>query len=365
MKFSLEKIFLAATWMGLAVFLTACGRDPAKPAAQGPMAMPVQVETVALKSVPVSDSYVATIKSRRSATIQPQVNGNLTKIFVHSGDHVRTGQHLMEIDPREQQAVVAQQKATEQQNLAIYEYNQKNIARQRDLYASGIISKETFQQADQTYTSSKATYESSVNARKSAEQQLAYYHILAPFEGIVGDVPVHVGDYASPTTVLTTVDDNTELEAYIYVPAERAREIRAGLPVNITDGAGNVLDRSNIYFVSPQVDDQLQSILAKAKVHASSGLRNSQQVRAQVVWSSATAPTVPVLGVTHVGGQTFVYVAEKQAAGFVAQQRPVMLGDATGNAYVVKSGLQAGDQVIVSGLQFLVNGAPVQPMPAH
>lgn len=327
--------------------------------------MPVQVQTVALQPVPVSDSYVSTIKSRRSATIQPQVSGTITQIFVRSGDRMKKGDHLMEIDPTQQQAIVAQQQAMEQQNLALYQYNQKDIARQRTLYAGGIISQQAFQQAEQSFASSKATYESSVNARKSAEQQLAYFHIFAPFAGIVGDVPVHVGDYVSPTTVLTTIDDNTDLEAYIYIPAERASEVRVGLPVNITDAAGKVLDRSKIYFVSPQVDDQLQGILAKARVHSSSGLRNSQQVRAQVVWSTSPAPTVPVLGITRVGGQTFVYVAQDEGGHFVARQRPVTLGDAIGNAYAIKDGLKPGDRVILSSLQFLVDGAPVQPIPGH
>lgn len=327
--------------------------------------MPVQVQTVALQPVPVSDSYVSTIKSRRSATIQPQVSGALTQIFVHSGDHMRTGQHLMEIDPTQQQAIVAQQLATEQQNLALYEYNQKDIVRQRTMFAGGIISKQAFQQAEQSFNSSKATYEASVSARKSAQQQLAYYHIFAPFDGIVGDVPVHVGDYVSSSTTLTTLDENSDLEAYIYIPAERSAQVRVNLPVNITDAAGKVLDRTKIYFVSPQVDDQLQGILAKAKVHASSGLRNSQQVRAQVIWSTAPAPTVPVLGVTRVGGQTFVYVAENQDGHFVARQKPVTLGDAVGNTYAVKAGLEPGNQVIVSELQFLVDGAPVQPIPTR
>lgn len=348
----------------LCISISACGRAPAKPAPQqGPL--PVQVQTVALQSVPVSDSYVSTIKSRRSATIQPQVSGTLTQIFVRSGDRMKTGQHLMEIDPTQQQAIVAQQLATEQQNLALYEYNQKDIVRQRTLFAGGIISKQAFQQAEQSFNSSKATYEASVNARKSAQQQLAYYHIFAPFDGIVGDVPVHVGDYVTPTTVLTTLDENTDLEAYIYIPAERASQVRVNLPVNITDAAGKVLDRTKIYFVSPQVDDQLQGILAKAKVHASSGLRNSQQVRAQVIWSTTPAPTVPVLGVTRVGGQTFVFVAENDGSHFVARQKPVTLGDAVGNTYAVKAGLEPGNQVIVSELQFLVDGAPVQPIPAR
>lgn len=325
--------------------------------------MPVKVETVALNPVPVSDSYVTTIKSRRSATIQPQVSGNLTQIFVHSGEMVRTGQHLMEIDPTQQQAIVAQQKATEQQALAVYEYNQQDIVRQRSLFSSGIISKQAFQQANQTFNSSKATYEADVAARKSAEQQLAYFHVRAPFNGVVGDVPVHVGDYVSPSTILTTVDDNTQLEAYIYIPAYRSAQVHVGLPVEITDAAGNVLDRTSIYFVSPQVDNQLQAILAKAKVHTKPDvLRNMQQVRSLVIWSSAPAPTVPVLAVTQIGGQPFVFVAKEKDGHYAAEQIAIQLGETVGNQYQVKSGLQAGDKVIVSGMQFLVNGAPVQPM---
>jgi RND family efflux transporter MFP subunit len=325
--------------------------------------MPVKVETVVLKPVPVSDSYVTTIKSRRSATIQPQINGNVTAIFVHSGDRVHAGQRLMEIDPRQQQAIVAQQQATEQQAKAVYEYNQKDIVRQKALYTSGITSKQAFQQASQTYDSSKATYESDVAARKSAQQQLAYFHISSPFTGVVGDVPVHLGDYVSPTTVLTTVDDNTQLEAYIYIPADRASQVRVGLPVEITDSGGNVMDRSTIYFVSPQVDNQLQAILAKAKIHAKPNvLRNLQQVRAVVTWSTAPAPTVPVLAVTQIGGLPFVFVAKNENGHYVAQQTSLVLGETVGNTYAVKSGLQAGDKVIVSGMQFLVNGAPVKPI---
>lgn len=355
-------LFLSSAGLGLC--LTACSA-PAKPAAQGAggfMAMPVKVQPVVLQPVPITDSYVATIKSRRSATMQPQVSGNLTQIFVHSGDHVRAGQHLMEIDPRQQQAIVAQQQATEQQKLAVYEYNQKEIERQRSLFSAGIISKDADQQAEQSYNNSKADYESTVAARKSAQQQLAYYHLLAPFDGVIGDVPVHVGDYVSPTTILTTVDDNTELEAYIYIPAERSSQVRVGLPVDINDAGGKVLDRTKIYFVSPQVDTQLQGILAKAKVHSSSGLRNDQQIQARVIWSTAPAPTVPVLAVTQIGGQPFVYVASNESGHYVAQQRSVLLGDTVGNAYSVKSGLQVGDKVIVSGIQFLVSGAPVQPI---
>ncbi len=349
--------------IALAVSIAGCKGAPAKSANQAPPAMPVKIQTVALKPVPVSDSYVATIKSRRSATIQPQVSGNLTQIFVHSGQLVRAGQRLMEIDPRQQQAIVAQAQATEQQAMAVYQYNQKDIVRQKSLFSSGITSKQAFQQANQTYGSSKATYESDVAARQSAQQQLAYFHVSAPLAGVVGDVPVHIGDYVSPTTMLTTVDDNTQLEAYIYIPADRASQVRVGVPVEITDASGNVLDRTKIYFVSPQVDNGLQAILAKAKIHTKPDvLRNLQLVRALVIWSTAPAPTIPVLAVTQIGGQPFVYVAKEENGHYTAVQTSVTLGDTIGNDYEVKSGLQIGDKVIVSGMQFLVSGAPVQPM---
>jgi RND family efflux transporter MFP subunit len=327
------------------------------------MAMPVKVESVSIQPVPVSDNYVATIKSRRSATIMPQVSGNLTQIFVHSGDRVQSGQRLMEIDPRQQQAIVAQQEATEQQALAVYQYNQKDIVRQKSLFTSGITSKQAYQQAEQTFNTSKATYESDVAARKSAQQQLAYYHIVAPFTGVVGDVPVHIGDYVSPTTTLTTVDDNTQLEAYVYVPADRASQVHVGLPVELTSADGTPITKAKVYFVSPQVDNQLQAILLKAKIDTKPGvLRNDQLVRAVLTWSTAPAPTVPVLAVTRIGGQQFVYVAENKDGHYIAVQKTVQLGDTVGNFYEVKSGLQPGEKVIVSGTQLLVSGAPVQPM---
>ena len=191
--------------------------------------------TVSSSPVPRSDEYVATIKSRRSATLNPQVDGNLTAILVHSGERVKAGQTLMQIDPAKQEATVQSQAATEQQKLAVYKYNQTEVERQRKLFAAGVTSRDALDQAEQAYANSKADYESSSASRVTQEQELGYYQIRAPFDGIVGDIPVHVGDYVSATTMLTTVDENRDLEAYIYIPAERAAEIRMGLPVEILD----------------------------------------------------------------------------------------------------------------------------------
>jgi multidrug efflux pump subunit AcrA (membrane-fusion protein) len=133
--------------------------------------------------------------------------------------------------------------------------------------------------------------------------------------------------------------------------------------VDILDNSGQLLEHTSIDFVSPQVDNQLQGILAKASVHSPQVmLRTAQLVKARVIWKTSPIPVVPVLAVTRLGGQTFVYVAQNKDGKFFAHQLAIELGDPVGNNYAVLGGLQNGDRVIVSGTQFLVDGMPVQPL---
>ena len=348
---------------------TGCEKKPAAPAAgAGMQGMPVQTALVTLAPVPQSNEYVATIKSRRSATLLPQISGLLTRILVRSGDHVTAGQLLMEIDPRLQTAAVESARATERQKKAVYDYNAVEIERQRELFEAGVTSRDVYDQAQQSFDNTKADYESAVQLRKTQEEQLAYYAIRAPFDGVVGDIPVHVGDFASPAnspaTVLTTVDENKDLEAYIYIPTERSGQVRPGLDVDLLDNSGKLIEKTKIDFLSAQVDSTLQGILVKAPVHSTPDLlRNAQMIKARVIWSTAPMAVVPVLAVTRQGGQTFVFVAKQQGGHFFANQTAVTLGDTVGNTYAVSSGLNAGDKVIVSSTQFLVNGMPVMPLP--
>ncbi len=330
-------------------------------------AMPVQTVTIEAQPVAQSDEYVATIKSRRSAVLNPQVDGNLTRIDAHSGDHVKQGQLLMEIDPVKQRDTLAAQAATEQQKLAVYQFNQTELDRQKKLFDAGITSRDAFDQAQQAYNNAKADYESAVASRETQARQLSYYRITAPFDGIVGDIPVHVGDYVTSTTMLTTVDENRDLEAYIYIPTERAAQLHTGIAVDILNSAEQPVEHTTIDFLSPEVDNGLQSILAKAPVRSGAMLlRTAQLVKARVIWSDKAMPVVPVLAVTRLGGQAFVYVAEPQAGKFIARQTAVQLGDTLGNEYAVLGGLRNGEQVIISGTQMLSDGVPVQPIPtAH
>jgi RND family efflux transporter MFP subunit len=179
-------------------------------------------------------------------------------------------------------------------------------------------------------------------------------------DGIVGDIPVHVGDRVSVSTLLTTVDEPGALEAYIYVPVDRSKSLKLGLPVKLLAVDEKPLAQTSITFISPQVDMETQTVLAKAAVPNTGGkLRIAQQVRAQVTWGSREGPVVPVLSVVRINGQYFVFVASPESNGTFARQRVLKLGEPLVNNYPVVGGLKAGEHVIVSGTQFLQDGMPI------
>jgi RND family efflux transporter MFP subunit len=356
-------VLLSILLSGIVICSSGCKQPETAAKAPAMQALPVQAQSVALVPVEQSSDFVATIKSRRSVILMPQVDGNLTQIQVKSGDHVHAGQLLMEIDPRRQQALVDAQRSTENQKKALYDYNVLEIERQRKLFAAGVTSRDTLDQAEQSFNNTRADWQAAIATRNSLDEQLAYYRVKAPFDGVVGDIPVHLGDYVTPTTSLTTVDENKDLEAYIYVPTERSGQAHIGLPVQILDADDKILETTSVDFLSPQIDSQLQGILLKAPVHSTVDmLRSAQLVKARVIWKTSPQPVIPVLAVSRQGGQTFVFLAQQQQDGhFAARQIAITLGETVGNSYAVSSGLKPGDKVIVSGTQFLVDNMPVLP----
>jgi RND family efflux transporter MFP subunit len=185
--------------------------------------------------------------------------------------------------------------------------------------------------------------------------------VTSPTAGVVGDIPVRVGDRVTPTTVLTTVDPNAGLEIYVNIPVAQATGLRPGLPLRILDDQGKVMGTYQVGFVSPSVEDQTQTVLVKADVEGAGRFRTDQFVRVQVVWSTEPGLTVPVVAVNRVNGEYFAFVAEPGPNGStVAHQRGVQLGGVVGNGYVVRSGLKAGERLIVSGIQKIADGAPVR-----
>jgi RND family efflux transporter MFP subunit len=341
----------------------ACSKNAGQnPHAGGPPAMPVKV--MEAKAVPVNDTsdYVATLKSRDSAVIMPQVEGQITQIFVHSGDRVQAGSALVEIDPLKQQATVKSQESARAAQQANLSWAKQQYQRAEGLAAAGVVSKQDLDQAKAAMDAAQAQMDALDAQVKEQQVQLHYYKLVAPRNGIVGDIPVRVGDRVTTTTLLTTVDQPGSLEAYVYVPIERSSQLKMNLPVQVLDSSGNVVANTRISFISPQVDNTTQTVLVKARIaNGNDALRQSQFIRARIVWGTHQSPKVPILAVSRLAGQYFAFVAEPQGGGYVAKQRALTVGETVGNDFEVRDGIKPGDKIIISGTQFLMDGAPVMP----
>jgi RND family efflux transporter MFP subunit len=241
-------------------------------------------------------------------------------------------------------------------------YARQQFERAKTLLAVGAISQQEFDQARANAEAAERQL-SSLNARVQQEEvTLQYYEVRAPAAGIVGDVPVRVGTRVTTDSVLTSVDRNQQLEVYVQVPLDRSRDLKLGLPLQLFDGsAGARVCETTISFISPTVDDQTQSVLVKGRLADGGTLRSLQFVRARVVWKTTSGLVIPVLSVLRINGQPFVFVAENDKGQLVARQRPIQLGEIIGNDYRVMDGLQPDERVVVSGVQRLINGAPIRP----
>jgi RND family efflux transporter MFP subunit len=352
---------LSAVLLSALSFTVACSENKAKAAA--PQAMPVKVQTAKDQKVNDTTDYVATLKSRDTAVVMPQVEGIITKIFVHSGQHVADGEPLVQIDPAKQQATLKSQEDAHTAQIAQVTWAKQNYERVNGLANAGVVSKQDLDQARSTLDQAQAQLQS-LGAQVNEQQvQLHYYQVVAPRAGIIGDVPVRVGDRVITTTQLTTVDRPGSLEAYIYVPIEKSGALKMDLPVQIVDGVGTPLGSSRVTFISPQVDNATQTVLVKATIaNANDSLRNAQFIRARVIWGSLDKPVVPIVAVSRIGGTYFAFVAEPdQKGGYVVHQKPLQVGQIVGNNYVVLEGVKPGDKVVVTGTQFLIDGIPVVP----
>jgi multidrug efflux pump subunit AcrA (membrane-fusion protein) len=385
----------------LSLALTSCTGAPSASMAMPPSA--VKLQTVQMQTVDEMSNYMGTMKSRKSAILQPRVSGNIGKILVSAGQYVTKGTPLVEIDPEKQQASVlsfdaanrssASDRLSAEQTLrslqatlsskeANAKFLEQQVKRYSYLSAQGAVAKET---ADNYVMQHKAAegdmkaVEAQIEAQKAAiakmdnmvnqtaasahEQkvQLQYYTIAAPFNGTVGDIPFKLGEYVDSTTKITTVTENRPLEVYISVPAEKAVALKQGMLVRIMDNSGAPIGEAAVFFISPVAEDT-QTVLVKALFPNSDGrLRSNQTVTARVIWERHQGIAVPTYAVAHVSGQDFVFVANGNGATMVAKQIPVTVGDIEGGSYIVKSGLQAGDRVITSGVQNLMDGAPIAP----
>ena len=264
-----------------------------------------QVELSEPTAATIADSsdYAANLDSRQSVTLQPRVSGQIAAIYVKAGDRVEAGAPIMQIDAAQQRAQVASRDAAVESaaadisgaqsdvasardtlrslqakrnaNLSDVQFNQSEYKRYQDLFAQGASSKQVLDQKLNALQTSQATLsqtEADIQAQQGAiarsqatvaknqrslqqaqanvnegQATLQYYTIKAPFAGVVGNIPVKVGDFVDNTSQMLRITQNEQLEVQMQIPLEKASALRLGLPVQLLDEQGKVLQLSLIH----------------------------------------------------------------------------------------------------------------------
>ena len=397
----------AALTLSLAV--VACSR-PAPPGAMAPQAVSVRVQELQPGTFEESSDFVGALQAEQRIELRPEVAGRVTQIYVSSGSAITKGQPVVQLSPTQVQAEVsaaqagaqaarfgrdaaqAQIQAAEAQvtrTKADVELATVELQRAQRLVAAGALSQQDLdnaqnqldvsraaqRQAEETVRTAQAQLQQATSTFDQAQAQvngsqanLGFRQVVAPVTGRLGDVSLKVGDAVQERQVLATITQNSELFLRIQVPTTQASQLRLGLPVELLNPDTNEpLATGSLSFISPEVTEAGQAILVKARFPNETGtLRDGQFVSARLIWSTNTALLVPTVAVSRIAGQTFVFVAtdQPQETGKtlrVAAQRPVQLGQLQGNNYQVIEGLKTGDEVVVTNILQLRDGAPIAP----
>ncbi|MFS0515807.1 efflux RND transporter periplasmic adaptor subunit [Nostoc sp. UIC 10607] len=371
-----------------------------------PQGVRVKISTVQSGIIEESSDFIASLKSQRSVTLQPRIQGQITQIFVKSGDPVAEGAAILQVDPTRQtgasgsnsvppaflmqlanaRATLKSLEAERSSYVANVQLYQQNYEKFVTLAEQGAVSRQTSNQFANRLANAKTSLDaidSRIQAQRAnilqAEKTLQQANvniqtqqpqsdkITAPFSGTVGNIALKVGDLVNTSTQLVNITQNRPLEVNISVPLQQGPQLRKGMPVEVMNTQGQKLGRSRVFFIAPSASNETQGILIKALFDNPNGqLRADQLVRARVFWNQRPGILIPTTAMTRVGGDTFVYVVETETSPQgvsqqVARQKRVKLGEIKDNNYQVIDGLQPEDKVIISGLLNLRDGVAIVP----
>ncbi|MEH2433569.1 MAG: efflux RND transporter periplasmic adaptor subunit [Nostoc sp.] len=372
-----------------------------------PQGVRVKISTVQSGIIEESSDFIASLKSQRSVILQPRIQGQVTQVFVKSGDPVAQGAAILQVDPTSQvgvsgsnaapqgflvqlenaRATLKSLQAQRPSYVANVQFYQQNYEKFVALAQEGAVSRQTRNQFADRLANAKTNLDaidSRIQAQRAnilqAERTLQQANVTipqqgniqsdkisAPFSGTVGKIAVKVGDLVNTSTQLVNIAQNRPLEVNISVPLQQGPQLRKGMPVEVMNTQGQKLGRSRVFFIAPTASNETQGILIKALFDNPNGqLHGDQLVRARVFWNQRPGILIPTTAMTRVGGDTFVYVVETETSPQgvsqqVARQKRVKLGEIKDNNYQVIEGLQPEDKVIISGLLNLRDGVAIVP----
>lgn len=345
------------------------GPGPRPPGMMAGGTATISVVPVTQGAFPVVVRAVGTVTSLNTVTVLPQVEGRLLQLHVQEGARVQAGELLAELDPRSLKAALAEAEGTQAQNRAELQNARRELARYEQLFRQDSIAR---QQVDNQRALVRQLEGRSATDRAridSARLQLAHTRILAPVEGRLGLLKVNVGSLIGPGTAdgLVSIVQTDPISVLFSVPEVQLQALRAAMKASAGQGLMvEAWDRSErqrlatgrVTTLDNQIDTSTGSLRVRGRFdNADEQLFPNQFVNIRLVLQTLPdALSVPVDAVQFGNQGNYVYVIRDGKA----HVQPVTLGVTAQDRIEVLSGLKAGDQVALEGLDRLREGARVR-----
>jgi membrane fusion protein (multidrug efflux system) len=300
-----------------------------------------------------------TIEGKTSANISAKLAGRIEEVLVQEGQAVKAGDPLVKLESNELANAVrtaqdAVNKAQINVDLALADYNRYN-----KLNTIGAVSQQQFETAEAKLKSAQADLSSARTSKENAEQQYGYCQLIAPVDGVVANNAATIGQVVSPGVALMMVEDIRQVYAVVNIEQKDLGRIKVGQKATVVvDAYPDKTFDGVIDIINPEAGTTNRMFRTKVRVENAEGaLRPGMFTKVQLsVGAAVQVLTVPQAAVIQKQGLYSIFVLENNKA----VRRQVEIGDVTGEMIQVKSGLQAGEKIIISNVNQLKDGQSVR-----
>ncbi len=349
----------------LAGTLSGCEDATGKPAPAAPSAPPVSAAIVLERPIAETQEFSGRLEAIERVEIRSRVSGFITAVNFKPGSEVKKGEVLFVVDPRPYQAEATRAQAAAASARARADLARRELARAESLMADKAIARREFDEAAANQKELEANAGAAQAQYEAARLNLAYTRVVSPIDGRVSKAEITLGNLVDATAVLTSVVSLERIYAsfdgdedtYLRVGA-RARD---GAPVAVRVGLANeegFPHEGKLEFVDNQLDARTGSVRMRATFENKDGSL-VPGLFARVQLGAADSRSAVLINERAVGtdqSRKFVFVV---GADGKAEYRPVTLGPVVDGLRVVRSGVKAGEKIVVNGLQRVRPGATV------
>ena len=340
---------------------------PAPQTARATPSVPVTIAAAASRDVPIYLDALGTTSAANTVTIRSQITGTLQSVDFTEGQEVKQGDTLAVIDPRPLQATLTQAQAKKAQDQALLISAQKDLARYSELAKKDFATQQSLDQQQAKVDQLKATLDADQGAIDNAQTQLSYATIVAPFSGRVGFRQVDAGNIVHPTDAnpLTVLTQIKPAMVIFTLPQKNLGDVREAMlrgAVTVLaydqDGARQ-LASGELLLIDNQIDQQTSTIRLKARFpNGDSRLWPGEfvRIRAQID-ARQHVVTIPPPALQRGPNGLYAWVIKGDNT---AEQRNVDAQTVDGDTVIVSRGLNAGENVVVSGQYRLQAGTRVE-----